>query len=386
MQPRLELLGWIVIAAVGLAIAPGPQAIASGDPAVVPLRVMSFNIRVDLGIGSRSDPNGWLYACGPRRDRAVNTIRAADPDVFGVQEALLNQVSDLRNAFPDYGFYGVGRDDGGIFGEFSGIFFRGDRFTLADSGTFWLSETPDVPGTVFPCSGSIRIASWTVLDDAAAGVSLFILNTHWDNACRESRERSAALVREKLGELAGGLPVIVMGDLNTTEGSAAFLDLVGENDPGGLALLDAYREVFPVRQSDEATFHGFNGTTAGSRIDFVLPTAFFTPVDGAIDRTGFSCGYPSDHYPVVAVLEVPAALAGRDETALGAAGTVDPPVDPCIPDCTPPACGSVPAGEDARSIPPAAIGVAGGLVFLALLRRRLKRQVACSDRTGRPTT
>jgi endonuclease/exonuclease/phosphatase family metal-dependent hydrolase len=373
MRPRPSFACLIVMAAFGLAGVSTLRADTGGGSAVVPLRVMTFNIRNDAGFGSWSAPNGWLYTCGPRRDRAVNTIRAAAPDIFGVQEALWNQVIDLKNAFPGYGFYGVGRNDGGILGEFSAIFFRSGRFTLADSGTFWLSETPEVPGTVFACSGSIRIASWTILDDAGSGARLFVLNTHWDNVCQDSRERSAALVREKIGELAGGLPVIVMGDLNTTETSAAFLDLIGRNDPGGLALADAFRSVFPVRQADEATFHGFNGTTAGSRIDFVLPTAFFTPVDAAIDRTGFSCGWPSDHYPVVASFDVPGALAGRNETGLDAAGTPDPPADPCIPGCVPPACASVPAQGSAWAVPPALIGLTGGLALLAFLRLRRRR-------------
>ncbi len=380
MHPRLRLHRILLIAAFWLAFFPGFKADARAESAVVPLSVMTFNIRYDAGFGSWSDPNGWLYTCGPRRDRAVNTVRAADPDIFGVQEALWNQVNDLKNAFPGYGFYGVGRIDGGNLGEFSGIFFRSTRFTLVDSGTFWLSETPDVPGTVFPCSGSIRIASWTIFDDAAAGARFFVLNTHWDNACQDSRERSAALVRTKIGELAGGLPVILMGDLNATETSAAFLDLIGENDaggfadPGGFALVDAYRSLFPVRQDEEATFHGFNGTTAGSRIDFVLPTVFFTPVDAAIDRTGFSCGWPSDHYPVVSTFEMPVGLTGRTEIALDASEPFDLPEDPCIPGCTPPACASLPPQEGERTAAPVAMGMAAALGFLALLRRRFRHR------------
>jgi len=374
MRPHLRFLGFAVAAALGLAVGQMAQADTSDLCAVVPLRVMTFNIRHDLGFGSWSDPNGWLYTCGPRRDRAANTIRAQAPDIFGVQEALLNQINDLKKAFPGYGFYGVGRDDGRILGEFSGIFYRSGRFTLSDAGTFWLSETPDLPGTVFPCSGSIRIASWTILDDATAGASIFVLNTHWDNVCQDSRERSAALVRDKIGELSRGLPVIVMGDLNATETSAAFLDVIGENDPDGLTLVDAYRSVFPVREPGEATFHGFNGTTVGSRIDFLLSTAFFTPVDGTIDRTGFSCGWPSDHYPVVAAFQVPAGLTERRDRIPDAAATLDPPEDPCIPGCTPPACASVPPQEGTRTVPPAAMGVAGGLVLLGILRRHAKQR------------
>ncbi len=358
---------WVVL---GIALVPAFGASASGGPDFVPLEVMTFNIRVDAGVFSWFDPNGWLYVCGPRRDRAAITIRAADPDIFGVQEALVNQVLDLKSAFPDYGFYGAGRTDGCLLGEYSGIFFRSSRFSLVDSGTFWLSETPHVPGTVFPGSATIRIASWTVLDDAAAGVRFFVLNTHWDHVSQESRERSATLVRQKIGQFAGDLPVIVMGDMNATETNAAFRELIGVNDPGGLQLVDAYRSVLPVREPDEATAHGFTGRTEGWRIDYVLPTDFFTPVVGRIDRTTFSCGWPSDHYPVLASLRVPVGPEGLNEAVLAGAEGLAPPEDPCIPDCTVPSCASVPPQAEGRAVPPVLIAAVGALAVLLLLRRR----------------
>lgn len=340
------------------------------------LEVMSFNIRYDGGgLSSLTDPTGWLYTCGPRRDRVANTILDQAPDIVGVQEALYNQVFDLQARLPGYDFYGVGRNDGHNLGEFSGMFYRADRFTRLDQGTFWLSNTPDVPGTVFPCSGSIRIASWMKVHDAQSGLDYFVLDTHWDNACQSSREQSAALVRQKIDELSGGLPLVVMGDLNAGESSLAVTTLRGANDPGGFQLGDSYREVFPSVGANEATFHDYTGETAGSRIDFVLHTAEFAPASAAIVHTGFSCGYPSDHFPVSATFTVPDALAGgaEDSPARRAAPAL---VDPCIPNCT--GCGGTiaPASRSSESPLGAAAAISTvAFVSIALLRvgRRRRR-------------
>lgn len=295
------------------------------------LRVMSFNVRFDAGLPATTDPNGWANPCAPRRDRALNVIQAFDPDLLGVQEALFNQAVDLGDALPGYGFYGVGRTDGNLLGEFSGIYYRAARFTKTGEGTFWLSETPDVPGSVLPGSGSIRIASWVKLVDLASGESLFYLNTHLDNSCASCRLRGAEIIRDKIAALAGGHPVLVTGDMNASENSAPLLELKGANDPGEVQLADAYRAVFPAVDPNEGTFHGFGGGVAGSRIDFVLGESFFAPSAASIVRTGFACGWPSDHYPVTATYAVPGAAPAREDKSIA---------DPCDATC-PPGCGPV---------------------------------------------
>ena len=187
-------------------------------------------------------------------------------------------------------------------GEYSGIFYRSDRFTRTDEGTFWLSFTPDVP-SFFPGTCCRRIASWAILVDNQTGnQDYFVLNTHWDHQVQAAREWSAQLIRDQINLLSGGRPLIVMGDLNANEDNVAYLDLIGSNDPGGFQLLDSYREVFPVRSPEEATFNGFTGRTFGSRIDYVLHSDFFQSNDASIVRTNFNGSYPSDHYPVTALL------------------------------------------------------------------------------------
>ncbi len=290
---------WALIAVV---LSIGTAVQAQPAPAGPRIKTMSFNIRYDSGNPSTS-PNAWVSTSGTsRRDLALGVINDFGPDLLGVQEALRNQVSDLQGGLPDYDFYGVGRDNGAMSGEYSGIFYRSDRLTRTDQGTFWLSNTPDSP-SFYPGTCCRRIASWAILEDNQAGNrEYFVLNTHWDHQVQAARVHSAQLIRERIEELSGGRPLIVMGDLNATETNVAFRDLIGSNDPDGFQLRDSYREIFPERSPQEATFNGFSGVTYGSRIDYILHSDFFEADEASIVRTNLAGSYPSDHYPVTAIL------------------------------------------------------------------------------------
>lgn len=279
------------------------EAQAHAAPGDTPLTVMTFNIRADFDFGAATNkPNAWISTTGQhRRDLAASVIQDAGPDVLGVQEAFVNQVNDLSSALPGYGFYGVGRNDGAALGEYSGIFYRSDRFTRTGEGTFWLSNTPAVVGSVFPGASTARIASWVELNDRLTGQPLFVLNTHWDHVSQAAREHSAGLIRERLDALPVGLPVIVMGDLNVNEDNAAFTALA-DAAADGHALRDSYREVFPVRGIREGTFNGFTGASFGARIDHIFHSDALVAQSAAIVRTDFAGRFPSDHYPVTATL------------------------------------------------------------------------------------
>lgn len=234
---------------------------------------------------------------------AIETIESIDPDILGVQEALVNQVEDLVDAFPNYTFVGVGRNDGVESGEYAGIFVRTIRFELVDFGYFWLSETPEIPGTVFPESqpGPPRMATWVTLYDHVTALEFFVLNTHWDNVSSASRRRSAELIREQIETLAQARPVIMTGDLNGFESSTEVQTLLDTDATIGPALIDGYREINPM-SPQEATFHGFQGQTDGQRIDYVLHDDAFSTTTAIIHTDDFNGRYPSDHFPVNGVL------------------------------------------------------------------------------------
>jgi endonuclease/exonuclease/phosphatase family metal-dependent hydrolase len=268
------------------------------------LRVMSFNIRFARADHSEAaSENNWADPTHPRRERAIRVIRDFNPDLLGVQEAREGQISDLREALPEYEFYGIGRDDGKTGGEFSGIYFRKDRFTRKDAGSFWLSATPEKQGTTFAPNKLPRIASWVRLVDNKSSRDFVLLNMHWDHQDEAAREKSGALVRERLAAIAKGVPTIVMGDLNSKEDSKAYSTLTVA-DGSGRKLADSYRVLHPQRSAEEATFDDWNGTVKGSRIDFILHTGEFTPTAAEIVRTSYDGRWPSDHYPVTATLRL----------------------------------------------------------------------------------
>lgn len=273
----------------------------------VPIEVMTFNIRGDFDGGVPTPrPTSWLATEGVhRRDLVIDVIQAADPDILGVQEAFANQVDDLSDALPGYGFYGVGRNDGNQQGEHSGIFYRAERFTPTDRGTFWLSQTPDVPGSVFPGAATVRIASWVTLEDRVTGRSIYTLNTHWDHVSQAARDHGAGLIRGELDTLPADVALLVMGDLNVNEDNTAFATLVEAGDgEGSRALRDSYRQANPIRDIREGTFNAFRGASFGARIDHILHSDDFETLGSAIVRTEFDGRSPSDHYPVTSTLRL----------------------------------------------------------------------------------
>jgi endonuclease/exonuclease/phosphatase family metal-dependent hydrolase len=263
---------------------------------------MSFNLRGDFDGGVATDkPTGWLSKSGDhRRELVLRLASDANPDLLGVQEAYHNQVQELDAALPGHAFVGVGRDDGAEAGEHSCLYYRTDRFELVDSGTFWLSQTPDTPST-YPGAACPRVATWAVLRDSEAdNRELLVLNTHWDHVSAEARSYSATLIRQRLEELAGDRPAIVMGDLNVTERKEPITTLLGD---GPQRLIDSFREVQPQRGKNERTYHDFKGGEEGWRIDYIVHTEGLRATDAEIVRTEYDGRYPSDHYPVTATLE-----------------------------------------------------------------------------------
>ncbi len=157
-------------------------------PADSLVRVVSYNIRYN-------NPGDGEHAWPLRADRVANLLRFYNPDLFGLQEALQGQIDDLVARLPQYAWFGVGRDDGRSAGEGTPIFYRRDRFTLLDQGTFWLSETPEVPGSKSWDAAITRIATWGRFVDRTTGTRFLYLNTHFDHIGQTARERSAATHR-----------------------------------------------------------------------------------------------------------------------------------------------------------------------------------------------
>lgn len=268
-------------------------AAASND-----FRVMSFNLRTKFIMDG---PNHWNH----RKDLVVKTIKDFTPDLLGTQECQISQARYLKSQLPGYQFVGAGRDDGKAGGEMCAIFYRGDRFNKLDEGHFWLSEDPYEPGTKSWGSSYRRMVTWVKLQPRGKrGQPFYFFNTHFDNTAARARVQQAWLLRRMIDRIADGAPTIVSGDFNTDSGTTPYQLLVsGPQDWRGY-LLDTYRQVNPVPTADEGTRHKFHGGTGGDRIDWIITTSNFATVSARIDRTNYNGQYPSDHFPVTAVIRM----------------------------------------------------------------------------------
>jgi endonuclease/exonuclease/phosphatase family metal-dependent hydrolase len=256
------------------------------------VRVMSFNIRY----GTAADGvNSWPL----RQELLRQTITAFAPDLLGVQECLSGQAEQLRATLPGYRFHGVGRDDGKQAGEMCAIFFKTHRFRLLDSGHFWLSQTPEVVASQSWDSALTRMASWVKLQQIDDGSVMFFFNTHFDHIGEEARLQSGRLLAKQISSIAGESPVVVTGDFNApadSSRSGPYRELL----TGG-QLQDSYRLMHTI-DTQEGTYHGFRGDSSGERIDWILVSKCWKVVDANIDHLQQSGRYPSDHFPVTALL------------------------------------------------------------------------------------
>ncbi|GAB4113205.1 MAG: endonuclease/exonuclease/phosphatase family protein [Acidobacteriota bacterium] len=262
----------------------------------ITVSVMSFNIRY----GTAPDgEDSW----DRRRDLVCDVLRQANPDFVGLQEALDFQIDQILAAIPGYAAVGAGRDDGARKGEHSSILYRDDRWQVDVSGTFWLSDTPGVPGSRSWGNRIPRIVTWGRFVERSTGDSLWLFNTHFDHQSQASRERSAELLARRIDARNPRDPVIVTGDLNAGEDNPAVLHLLG-GERGVPRLVDTFRVLYPQAR-EVGTFHGFKGGTTGAKIDYVLAEPGFQVLEAAIRRDHRDGRYPSDHYPVTATLALP---------------------------------------------------------------------------------
>jgi endonuclease/exonuclease/phosphatase family metal-dependent hydrolase len=265
------------------------------------LRVATFNIRYDTS-GDRGERD-WKA----RRDLVAETIGKMKLDVLGLQEAMDKQKAYLEKTLPIYGVVGVGRDDGKTRGEYSPIFYRKDRFEVDDKeqGTFWLSDSPEEPGSMSWGNSIPRICTWVRLTEKVGGASFYVFNTHWDHQSQPSRERSAVLMAERIaGRKHGEEPVVVLGDFNATETNPAMVKLLTKQAVETNSLREAFL-LLHADQENRRTGHGFGGGMTGkAMIDHVLITRSWSVREAWIEYHRCGTMWPSDHFPVAAVLSL----------------------------------------------------------------------------------
>ncbi|MCX6283202.1 MAG: endonuclease/exonuclease/phosphatase family protein [Bacteroidetes bacterium] len=261
--------------------------------AQVPMKVMTFNIRYN-------NPSDSIYNWDHRKDMVIGIFQKYSPDIAGLQEALYSQLSDLEDSLKAYTWFGAGRDDGQKAGEFAAILYKTARFMKIDGAWFWLSKTPDLPGSRSWHAACTRIVTWLMLRDRQSGQLFFIFNTHFDHASEEARIESAKLLRKKIDEITSGRTVIVCGDLNSTSSDQAYILLTEKSSPG--FLINTRVSLPDTIKEPNYSFVGFPfHPEEGNLIDFIFTRNAALWKVGTYHIITDNRGglYPSDHLPVM---------------------------------------------------------------------------------------
>ena len=260
------------------------------------VRALSFNVRYL----NTQDSGAKMWTA--RRDAVAELIKKDAADFVGTQEAFRQMLDDIRAQVPGYGEIGVGREDGKQKGEYSAILYREAAWTAVTSGTFWLSDTPEVVASSTWGNKVTRICTWGQFKHKSSGRELFVFNAHFDHESQPSREKAAALILQRIRERGSNAPFIFMGDLNATPENPAIAVL----QKGPPALTDAWLSLHkdkPAAQS--GTFHAFSGRQDGAHIDYIFAPAEITPVESAIVHDAKDGLLPSDRFPVRATVRLP---------------------------------------------------------------------------------
>lgn len=261
------------------------------------VRVASFNIRVGkYSSGSKHWSN--------RREMVISLLADERYDVIGLQEALDFQIEEIHRSLPRYEVYAVGRGDEQDEGESCAILYLKRRFCRIDSGTLWFSSTPREPGSKFMGTLFPRICSWVRLADLDTARCFYVYNLHLDNLSQKSRSKSVRILAEQISLRRHPDPFIVMGDFNMELHNPAMMYLQHfDRKTPYPRLQDTWAAVYPYRL-EEGTYHKFKGDTSGPKIDHILVGEGCRVLAAAIHRRNFNGRYPSDHFPISAVVDL----------------------------------------------------------------------------------
>ncbi len=274
------------------------------------LRVGTYNIR--LMPGDNGTPNAW----DERKGDLVEEIRRLDMDVFGMQEVFPEQAFFITNSLPQYAVVGEYRESDRVSGEASPVCYRKDRFEVLSSGTFWLSETPDVPGVRGWGAACPRVCSWALLKDRWSGATLTFANTHTDHVSKLARKEGMQLIIRRMREFAPkGTPIVFTGDHNCLEMDApakAVREILNDSlyasatpPAGPWRTFNGWK--WREREESVAEALGRPAADRGSRGDYIYVSKDVKVTSYAVHadpRQGQEL-YPSDHFPITADIVLP---------------------------------------------------------------------------------
>ncbi len=256
------------------------------------LKVITLNVRYDnQGDSLNSWPNRASMVC--------DFILDEKPDIFGLQEVLWNQYAVLDSVLSEYESTGSGRDNGARLGEMNPVFFRKEKFDMVRSKTFWLSETPEVPGSMGWGASLPRIVTWIELVDKKSKNHFFYFNTHFAHDSDSARIMSSKLLLKEVDSIAAGFPFIITGDFNMVPGSTGYDILTGPAESVPI-ITDSYNISDKRPAGPSYTYNGFSDKPGSGRIDFIFVKNGLKVFDHTTLPKKEREIFISDHWPVMA--------------------------------------------------------------------------------------
>lgn len=251
------------------------------------LKVMSYNIRMGT---AKDGTNSWQYRC----PATIEMLNDQKPDVFGVQEAFDFQIAFIEEFTKGYGTIGVGREDGKSEGEHMSIFWNKKLIKMLKWGTFWLSETHEVPSKGWDAA-CMRTATWALMKDKRTGKKFYFINTHLDHKGREARKNSLQLIVDKIASInPEGYPMVLTGDFNIKPNNPALLNL-------DLVMKSARK--IADKTDNHHTFNGWSKQKSDKVIDYIYVSGFSEcPEYKTVTEKYADKPFVSDHYPIYARL------------------------------------------------------------------------------------
>ena len=246
------------------------------------MKIVTFNLRCDR---SQDGENSFVY----RQPLIIRVIGREKPDVICFQEVEPHMSAWLKKSLSDYYVIGCGRGEK-LDGEQMTVAFRKEDYQLLDMRTFWLSETPAVPGSRYASSSCPRTCTSAVLFEEATGRVFRVLNTHLDHRGKEARERGLAQILRfaEQADIFPDAPMILVGDFNA------------EPDSEEMEILRKIPGLEDVTRSIGVTFHGYGKAEPAEQIDYIVLKGDLR-CNNVYKWTDQENGvYLSDHYPVCA--------------------------------------------------------------------------------------
>jgi endonuclease/exonuclease/phosphatase family metal-dependent hydrolase len=256
-------------------------------------RVMTFNIRNSK---APDEENAWPH----RKHSVAQAIEKGRADFVGLQEVYVDQKLFLESALPAYQWLFRTREQTIDAGEATPLLYRKDRWTVdkEEAGHFWLSDSPELPGSSSWGNEIPRMVTWARFVDKRSQLGIYVYNSHLDHQSIESRKRSTQLLMEKArGRKHQTEPVVLLGDFNADEDSEALRSIVHVSE----SFVDVLRTWQEASQA-HGTSHGFTGTQNGKRRDYIFSASSLGIVEAQTLVEKFAGRYPSDHFPVAATL------------------------------------------------------------------------------------